>query len=154
MSAALFPDVQTLTRGLTSVLRAQWSPGAQLTISQREPTNEGTFPSEIVTCRRDDGTAMRMLCKYAAGHSHDAHGHRGGVAYEATVYRQVLQPLAVSPPAFYGEYPHGRMGATWLTLEYLDASLRLEPAPHPAGVVMAARWIGRFHAQNEARLAS
>jgi aminoglycoside phosphotransferase (APT) family kinase protein len=154
MSTALLPDVHMLTRGLSSVLRAQWSPGAQVTIVQREPTNEGTFPSEIVTCQRDDGAAMQMLCKYTAGHSHDAYGHRGGVAYEANVYRHVLQPLAVSTPALYGTHTDERTGETWLVLEYVNASLRLEHAPNPAGVVMAARWIGRFHAANEARLSS
>src|SRR5436309_12468110 len=108
MSTELSPDGHTLTRGLTSVLCAQGTPGAQLTIVKREPTNEGTFPKEIVTCRRDDGTAMQVLCKYTADHSHDAHGHRGGIAYESTVYRHVLQPLSLSAPALYGVYTDGR----------------------------------------------
>jgi Phosphotransferase enzyme family len=154
MSATLLPDVQTLTRDLTSVLRGQWSPDAQLIILQREPTNEGTFPTEIVTCQRDDGATVQVLCKYTAGHSHDAHGHRGGVAYEATVYRHVLQPLAVSTPTLYGVHTDRRTGETWLILEYVNASLRLEHAPAPAGVIMAARWVGQFHAANEARLSS
>jgi len=46
------------------------------------------------------------------------------------------------------------MGETWLILEYVDASMLLEHAPHPAAVVSAARWIGRFHAANVARLSS
>src|SRR5438067_8569296 len=114
MSASLLPDVHILTRGLTSVLRAQRSPGAQMTIVKREPINEGTFPNEIVTCRRDDGTTIQVLCKYTAGHSDDIYGHQGGITYEAMVYRHVLQPLSVCAPALYGVYTDRRMGETWL----------------------------------------
>ena len=41
----------------------------------------GTFPSEMVTCKIEDGNELKLLCKYASGYSHNAHGHRGGVAY-------------------------------------------------------------------------
>jgi aminoglycoside phosphotransferase (APT) family kinase protein len=97
---------------------------------------------------------MEVLCKYTAGHDDDVYGHRGGIMYEAMVYRHVLQPLSISAPALYGVYTDGRRGETWLILEYLAASVLLEHAPHPAAVVTAARWIGRFHAATEARFSS
>jgi len=95
------------------------------------------------------------LCKYEAGHSHTVYGHRGNVAYEAEVYRHVLQPLRTSTPTFYGAHTDMTKGETLLILEYLDNSLHVHRTPEPAvAMSQAARWIGRFHAENEARLSS
>jgi Phosphotransferase enzyme family len=151
---SLFPDLQTLTVGLMSVFRGNGSLGGQLAVLERKPNlYASTFPSEIVTCRFDDGRERRLLCKYAAGRSHHAHGHRGGVVYEAEVYSHVLQPLQASTPTFYGAHTDSTAGETWLILEYLDKSVRLSKTPESATMELAARWIGRFHAANKARLA-
>jgi aminoglycoside phosphotransferase (APT) family kinase protein len=44
-------------------------------------------------------------------------------------------------------------GNTWLILEYLENSVTATKMPKAAAVVLAAGWIGRFHAANQARLA-
>jgi Phosphotransferase enzyme family len=145
------PNLQSLTVGLTSVL------GNQVTILHRQPNIfTSTFPSEIVTCRVDGVSKLLLLCKYAAGgHRDNVYGHRGGVTYEAAVYRHLLEPSQASTPTFYGMYLDVSTGDSWLVLEYLDNSLRLhltstkEVSGVLAPIGLAARWIGQFHRVNE-----
>jgi Phosphotransferase enzyme family len=147
---SLLPNLQTLTVGLTSILRSHGSTNGQVTILDRQPNiRASTFPSEIVTCRFDDGSELRLFCKY--GRSPDV--FKGGVPYEAEVYRHVLQPSRASTSTFYGAYEDMTTGDTWLILEYLDNSLRVHRIPglkRAAAMTLAARWIGQFHAINEA----
>jgi hypothetical protein len=147
MTSSPLPNLQILTVGLTSVLRSHGRTNDQVTILRRHPNiYASSFPSEIVTCRVDDGSELRLFCKYATGHSHGAYGHRGGIAYEAAIYRHLLQPSHATTPAFYGAYAEISTGATWLILEYLDKTLRVSHTPEPAASMkVAARWIGQFH---------
>ena len=108
-----------------------------------------TFPCEIVTCRFPDGGQLRLFCKYGARDGQCSYGQRGGVGYEAEVYRQILQPSAASTPAFYGSYAESKTGGVWLVLEYLKSSLRASKVSGLRAMKLAARWIGEFHAANE-----
>ena len=142
------PTFQTLTLGLASVLESQ------VTVLDRQPnTYTSTFPSEIVRCRLGNGRELRLLCKYGADHRTSLSGitgHKGGVPYEATVYRHVLRTPRATTPTFYGAYKDGETGDTWLILEYLDDSVRLRKMREPsAAMTLAARWIGRFHNATE-----
>jgi hypothetical protein len=143
------PNLQTLTVGLASLLRSQ------VTVLDRRPNPyTSTFPSEIVTCRVHGGGELVLFCKYAAGgHPDNVYGHRGGVAYEAAVYRHLLQPSRASTPTLYGTYTDVSTGDSWLVVEYLDKSLRLpQVAETAAPMSLAARWIGQFHRVSEERL--
>jgi aminoglycoside phosphotransferase (APT) family kinase protein len=151
--SAPFPDLHTLMVGLTSVLNAHGSTHGQVTILERQPNfPESTFPAEIVTCRLEDGSELRLFCKYTAGRSHNSSGHRSGVAYEAAVYQDVLQPLKTSVPVLYGCFTDVKTGETWLILEYLDKSLQLKNTDKLAVLSQAAAWSGKFHALSEACL--
>ncbi len=145
------PNLQTLTAGLTSVLRSQ-----VIILDRRPNTYMSTFPSEIVRCRVGGGSELQLFCKYAAGgHPHSVYGHRGGVMYEAAVYRHLLQPSQASTAKFYGTYMDNPTGDSWLVLEYLDKSLRLSKVTEvPAPTSVAARWIGHFHRTSEERLSA
>jgi Phosphotransferase enzyme family len=146
----MLPDLQTLTHNLAHVLKSQ------VTIIDRQPNiYTSTFPSEIVTCRVDGGSEVQLFCKYAAGGRPDnAYGHRGGVAYEAAVYRHLLQSSHVSTPTLYGTYTDVSTGDSWLVLEYLGTYLRVHNTTRTPAPVMdsAARWIGQFHRISEERL--
>ncbi len=145
--ACPFPDRETLRRGLTSVFNSDRLSRARLTILRRQPcTRASNLPSEIVTCRAGERGTLWLLCKYASR-------NRREVPYEAEVYRQVLQPYQASTPACYGTYSDKRTGSTWLILEYLKQSVPVEEVPDSAAIRVAARWIGRFHAVHEVRLA-
>jgi hypothetical protein len=114
-----------------------------------------SYPSEIVTCQFDDGRKLQLFYKYGIHQCDDDSGHWGGVAYEAAVHRHVLQPLEVSVPRFYGAYTDIKTGKTLLALEYLHDIEHLSHATEPAvAMSLAARWLGQFHAANQARLAS
>ena len=151
-----FPDSKTLTLGLTSVFRSSGDGLCEVTILDRKPAVEAsTSPSEIVTCRLGDGNELRLFCKYAASHNRTSHGHRRGLAHEAAVYRHLLKPSQLSTPTFYGSHTDTTTGQTWLILEFLEGSVRVNQTPEPAATMpLAAGWIGRFHAAAEELLSS
>lgn len=129
-------------------------PGKAVRILGRRPNPwASTFPSEVLTCEIETVGTLEILCKCSAGRDHTSLGHRAGVAYEAAVYRDVLAPLSISQPIFYGA-ARGE-SETWLFLEYLGEQASVDEAPSPAEALRrAARWIGTFHATNESRASS
>src|SRR6266516_944463 len=98
------PDLPTLGIGLSSVFGAVGGAHGSVTVLERQANRyASTFPSEIVSCRLGNGVDVQVVCKYGSGGpGRRAYGHRGGVAYEAAVYRYVLQPLSLSRPRFHG----------------------------------------------------
>jgi hypothetical protein len=146
------PDLQTLTAVLRSLLIENGPCKGELSIVHREPTCQGTFPKEVVTCSLGDGRELRLFCKYEMGYNHNAFGHRGGVAHEATVYQELLHPLALSTPWLYGVYEDASSGEVWLVLDFLERSVRVKKSLDPAAMGLAAHWIGQFHAATEVRL--
>ncbi len=145
------PNIRTLERGLATIFRDSGATTGTVTVLCREPNlYESTYASEIVSCRVGDGSERVILCKYAALYDgHHRHGHRGGTAYEAAVYRDLLRPSGLSHPFFYGAYLDESSGRLWLVLRYVERGVRLDLASEPDALPVAARWIGRFHAANE-----
>jgi hypothetical protein len=145
-ASGLLPDEPTLARGLSAV----W--GAPVAVLGRRLNPYcSTFPAEIVTCAAD-GVERRVFCKYTAGDDHTDHGHRGAAGYEVEVYRQVLQGLAISLPAFHGAFACPQSGGSCLVLEYLESGIRVSKLPVPGAMPAAAAWAGRFHALNEGQV--
>jgi hypothetical protein len=144
-----FPDETSLATGLASALAGAGFDG--VTVLHRLPNPlASTFPSEVVTCRLGDGEELRLLCKYG-GHDHPAHGHRGGVGYEAEVYRRVLAKAGLAVPRFYGSATAGPAGEVWLAIGYLEGCVRLNYSRDLSLWELSAAWGGRFHAGHEAR---
>src|SRR5260370_16011553 len=100
--------------------------GQTITILGRDPAvYVSTFFNEIVTCRLPDGSVRRLLAKRGGAHTAPTYGHRGGVPYEARVYRSVLEPLATSAPRFYGSAPYtGNRPATPLVAYFSNVRRR------------------------------
>ncbi|MFN2467145.1 MAG: phosphotransferase [Gaiellaceae bacterium] len=146
--AAGTPHDELLAAGLRTVLCR-----GTLTVEHRcANAYESTFPSEIVTCRLDDGSRIRLFCKYGVSEYTSGFGHRRGVALEAAVYRDILSETSLTSPRFYGAHDGGR-GSTWLVLGYLDDSERLNHSPDSeAALSRAARWSAEFHAAGRAAL--
>jgi hypothetical protein len=144
----LFPDLPALTEALETALNGR----GPVTVEGREPNLQGSFPHEVVTCRFGDGGEGRLFCKYGIGHTASGFGHRGGVPYEAEVYRRVLPGLPLTAAALRGSYTHPATGEVWLFLEFLGRGIRLDSAPR-AEMITASAWIGRFHALQEERAA-
>jgi aminoglycoside phosphotransferase (APT) family kinase protein len=143
------PDLDALTLGIATVLTRSGVACPQLSIVDRSPSLGGTFPSEIVRCRCDDGSELGLFCKYGIGHTTSGDGHRGGVRREAAVYRKVLRSASDSSARFLGTYRDTMSGATWLIIEHLDGAARLNQSPNPDAMNLAAGWIGRFHARTQ-----
>ncbi len=151
----LLPDLPTLTWRLNAALGGDGSSAPALTVVDRTPPRMMcTYPNEVVTyCR--NGLERRAFNKYESRHGHGAYGHRGNVAYEAEVYRQVLQPCHGFRPRYLGAHTEPKSGETWLVLEYLNHCIRLcDMKVHrwrrqPTAMAHAARWIGRFHATHQ-----
>jgi len=145
------PDLESLTAHLRAALPAGAGSEVPLSVLERRPMPfASSSPSEIVTCRVDDGPVLQLYCKYGARHGREDHRHRGDRRYEAAVYREVLQPLGLSTPLFYGSSTSSETGETLLVLEYLGPCPRVNEAADCDALLRAARWIGRFHSLNEA----
>src|SRR5216684_59872 len=155
-----FPSLTTLSTGLSQLLVGNGKSPERLAVLKRKPLLPGmTFPTEIVTCQLSSNQKLHLFCKYEAGRNHNAHGHRGGVSYEAEIYEGLLQALPVRTPKFYGTVRNTAVGGTWLILGFLhqgkllrDLHLDVAKRPQPTAIGLAARWIGRFHALTTARL--
>jgi hypothetical protein len=146
---AKVPDFESLKAGLELMLGGNGPGSSQVTIRDRKPAvSASTYPSEVIECQLGRGE-RKLYCKYTAGLRYDSYGHRGGVPYEAEVYRSVLENSGFSLPKFYGAHKDPASGDVWLVLEYLEDTLRLAKGPQPESMLRAARWIGRFHAANE-----
>ena len=127
------PDLTRLGCALSELL-----PGA-VVVSRRANLFSSSFLSEVVTCRLRGGEELRLLCKYGAGPADaSGYGHRGGVAYEALVYRDLLQPLGVRAAPFFGAHLDPHTGATWLVLGF-EQGRRINKR-----LGLAACWIGDF----------
>src|SRR5260370_7498234 len=75
--------------------------GQTVTILGREPlAYSSTYFCEIITCRLADGCVRKFLAKRGTACIEPSYGHRGGVPYEAEVYRRLLEPLETSAPHF------------------------------------------------------
>ncbi len=153
-----FPDLESLTCGLSQVLNAKGIAVGNATVLDRQPNlYTSTYPSEIVTCRMPDESTVQVFCKYESGGENKSNPNRGDLGYESEVYRYVLLPLRVSSPVFYGLHKDKMTGTRWMILEYLDQAVRLRNSglslsDHSAAVIQAAHWIGRFHAAAEKHL--
>jgi phosphotransferase family enzyme len=153
---SLLPDLPTLTTRLSAALGVDGARASPLTILRREPPRMMcTYPNEVVSYRQLDGLGHRVFVKYESGHGHGAYGHRGNVAYEAEVYRRLLQLYPHSRPRFFGAHTDPETGETWLVLEYLDRFIRVcdmsirRLTRQPTAMAQAARWLGRFHAAHQ-----
>ena len=147
--------MKELTAALSSVLHNNGFIDGSLTVFNRRPNRYGsTFPTEVVTCRPNGGGRMlRLFVKYGAREFDSVYGHRGNVSYEANVYRDVLAPLQVSTPTFYGAY-EGMSGAPWLIVEYLTHGSPASASRDPNAMDRSAQWAGKFHAANVKRVHS
>jgi len=135
------PDLAGLASAMAELL-----PGVAV-ISRRANLFSSSFLSELVTCRLDDGQELCLFCKYGTGAADGTgFGHRGGVAYEAMVYRQLLQPLGVRAAPFYGAHFDTNTRATWLVLGFQQGR-RINKR-----LGLAAGWIGEFQRAASAQL--
>jgi hypothetical protein len=148
------PDDRALDDVLPSILGCNGD--GVIMISRMAAPNASTFPSEIVTCRLEpSGRELQLLFKYGSPEPDVCFGHRGGVSYEARVYRQLLDPLRASVPRFYGSHDDAGTGATWLVLGHLGECVNLtETEADEAMLVLAARWLGAFHAASVQRFSA
>jgi hypothetical protein len=148
--AGIVPDSESLSLVLSKVLNENGFVEGKINILEREPNIYiSTFPSEIVTCLLQDGRNVKIFCKYGSDRFYDS---RGDIYYESQVYQNVLRPLHVSSPAFYGLHYDEKGHSKWLFLEYIDQASRLSKIEGADAMIHAANWLGRFHAATEAHL--
>ncbi len=147
------PTTESLTRGLTVMLCDSLQKDGEVAILDREPNvYASTFPSETVTCDFSDKRGIQLFCKYGTSYVSVISGHRRGVPYEVEIYSKVLSMRKGSTSSFYGSYTDETTGITWLVTEYCQKSVRLDLIPQadaPQSMEAAARWLGKFHAENE-----
>jgi hypothetical protein len=106
-----------------------------------------TLPSEIVTCRLDDGRRRRLFCKYGPAVSPSEDGLIGGIDYEADVYRHVLGPARVSAPVLLGTFPIPATNRVGIVIEFVYGGQQV--GFFPKAMTLAAAWVARFHSAHE-----
>jgi hypothetical protein len=127
------------------------TPTRPLRVLGCRPINEGTFPSQLVECRRGRGRILRLFCKHGTGVENTGHGHRGGPPYEAQVYRYLADASASSLPPFRGSYDDPKTGGAWIVLDFLHGCQRIHLTCDPGNaMVLAAEWAGQFHTEQSA----
>jgi hypothetical protein len=109
-----------------------------------------THPSEVLICRRRDGTRVEVLMKYSTTWGPDPYGHHGRLARESRVYATVLDRDPATTARLYGTGEDARNRSSWLAVEHLAGAERIHLFPD--AMPSAARWIGEFHARQEATL--
>ncbi|GEM_PF-1563437 len=151
---AVLPDTSVLARDLNAVLRCRGNNGSdRLRIVQRTLNpHSSTFTSEIVTCA-ENGQCLNLLCKFDRPIRTLAREHRLGIAYEAAVYQNALAESGDTVPRFYGYRPGDSKSMGWLALEHVTTGVKVQRTPHSHAIVEAARWLGRFHAEQERKIA-
>src|SRR5438093_769416 len=143
-----FPNTRRLETCLAAVFNTNGKRGPKVQKRELCPYST-TFPCEIVTCRLPGNTTRDVFCKYSADVDYTGFGHRGGPAYELSVYREVLQPIGMSAPVCYGGQVDPKSGQSWLALEYLPGALGVGKLHRSGAMLAASSWIGRFHRLTE-----
>lgn len=139
------PDDITLARGLSRIFDGGDTVSAGVQVVRRRPLAvASTFPAEVVTCRVSAGHEHQLFCKYAICRDQHSAGVRGGIPYEAAVYRDLLGPLSVGASHCYGAYTDSATGAAFLVIEFLEGAWHVNQVPDSEMVVAAARWLGVF----------
>src|SRR5258708_31268733 len=88
------PDEDRLAFALNSAFNSNGNQNGYVAIIKRQfSVRASSYPSEIVTCRFEDGREQRIMCKYSAGFIHNSQGHRVRVWDESEVYLHVLQAI-------------------------------------------------------------
>lgn len=147
----LFPGEQQLSQPLETMVNRFHSPDYMVALTDRKPFYYcSTSPAEVITCRLNNGQLVSLFCKYGGSHAQYSYGHRGGVEYEAEIYREILQQAPVSTPRFYG-YSNDDNKKVWLAIEYLSGSNLLKDIPYAENFAKAAAWIGHLHKFYESR---
>ena len=99
MSGELFPEVGSLRDVLREMLQCP-----ELVIIRRHARLcTSTHLNEVVTLRLPAGR-QRALIKYGGSECNQVYGHRGGVPYEAAVYREILPQVNLPLAVFHGAH--------------------------------------------------
>src|SRR3990172_8085767 len=152
MIDGVLPESESLSFVLSKVLNENGFVEGKIKVLDRQPNiYTSTFPSEIVTCLLQNEHTLQLFCKYGSEKYHDP---RGDIHYEAKVYQNILRPLHVSSPVFYGFHNDEKGGGKWLFLEHVDRAIRLSKTEGADPMIQAASWIGRFHTDTEMHISS
>ena len=139
------PSDDVLRRGLADALAADVERRGGIATLQRQPNpNASTVASEMVTVTWRDGVREELFVKYGESNVPAPDAARGGIAYEAAVYVELLAPLAVPAPRLRGTCAATDGSGTWLVMDRLVGAQRVNS---PGGLLLAARWLAEFQAR-------
>lgn len=147
-------DLELATALSAALVSLEEGPRAAQLLERRPLEVAGTSPAEVLTCAPNRGEVFHLFCKYSPRAPRSPGGTRGGVGYEAAVYRDLLAPRHAGTPRFYGAYSDPATLIDYLFLAYLDGASYVNQIPGPSIMLSAAQWLGRFHAKMAASLAA
>jgi len=122
-----------------------------VTISHRGKNDyTSTHPSEIIRCRLAGGMEREVFLKYEIESHSKIDDHRNNLKYESNVYRQVLSPVGMSTPKYYGSYFFEETHLIMLAIEYFNDLVKFSKSKdEPNIIVKAGRWLGEFQNRSQ-----
>lgn len=146
-----FPETQKLSPHLERFVNKAHVPHNMVTLLKRKPYDyRSTSPVEIISCRLNNGETIYLFCKYSGNHTQYSYGHRGGVEYETTIYKNILSKIPLQSARFYGSYKEKNKEII-LIIDYLKGSKLLKDAHTTQNFGKAAAWIGGLHKMYESK---
>jgi hypothetical protein len=137
--------------GLRAALDGEpWACGIKLTSVTKNPY-ACSWTTELLSCDTAGGP-MRIFCKRSQSTSTHVAQYTGGLGYEHAVYQKILSRSSLSQPRYFGSFL-GPDGNYRLFIESLEGYSRWSRTGAPEeSALKVARWLGRFHAEQESCL--
>jgi len=144
-------SLRTLEIGLRTALESEpWARGIKLTSATKNPY-ACSWTTELLSCDTAGGP-VRIFCKRSQTSSTHVAQYAGGLGYEHSVYEKILSRSGLSHPQLFGSFLDSN-GNQWLFLESLETHARWSRTAEPEeSALKVARWLGRFHAEQESCL--
>jgi len=145
------PSDARLEEALGEIFAHEFSGKTHVSISEREKNiYTSTHPSEIVKCTLPGKVERKLFLKYEIESFSEINDHRKNLDYEINIYRQVLSPIAMSTPKYYGSHTFEKHNLRLLVIEYFEDLVKFSKSKDEPNIILkAARWLGEFHNQSK-----
>lgn len=144
------PSSIELKRALTQIFISYYGKQLKINISKRtKNVLSTTHPSEIVSIIIDSGHEYSLFIKYEIASYSILNEHRKNLEYEDHFYKEVLVPLNLSTPRYFGSYLFSEGEIRMMVLEFIPNLLKVSKGPNPETMIKAAHWLANFHNETE-----
>ena len=144
------PDNAQLAVTLTDLIEKKMAERGEVVVLKREKNSyTSTHPSEIITYEINGIIQKRLFLKYEFEDYAVVNDHRKNLRHESSIYSDVLTPIKMSIPEYYGFYIFEQMGIKMMVLEFVENMFRFPKTSERDPIYKVAKWIGEFHSRSK-----